>query len=315
MARIIGAKSKSDKTPKTWRECIAVHPAAGLFPRPSAEELRALGEDIKQHGLTTPITIFAELLQPGDLNSGFKYSLLDGISRLDAMEAANVPFRLVHGKDWDWRIDLSDADSVCTVVPSYNVDPYDYAISANIHRRHLTTEQRLQLVDEVIKAKPDLSSRQVAKQTKVSTTTAVKRRKKLEAAGDVSTVDTSTDTKGRKQPRRKSAAAKSKPTAEPASDIRSKYTISNGQSRDEAHVLRLVATDPPPDPLIKPTAPSCSGSSTTSAAETAVRILIELLAHGTKADPGKVAELLRWNLQSEQVEQLLDWLGQLREAS
>jgi hypothetical protein len=122
MACIIGTKSRLDKTPKSWRDLIKAHPAAELFPRPSDEELRALGEDIKQHGLTSPITIFAELLQPGDLSSGFKYSLLDGISRLDAMEKASVPFRLVHGKDWDWRLELPDTangnDSIATVVAS-----------------------------------------------------------------------------------------------------------------------------------------------------------------------------------------------------
>jgi hypothetical protein len=134
----------------------------------------------------------------------------------------------------------------------------------------------------------------------------------------VSTVDTSLGADGKKHPRRKSKEHHSetgKLAAEPASDIRSKYTVTNGRSRDEAHVLQLVATDPPPDPLIKPTAPSCSGSSTTSAAEVAVRILIDLLTQGTKADAAKVAELLREKLKAQQVEQLLNWLGQLREAS
>ena len=302
MARTIGAKSKPDKTPQAWRECIVVHPAAELFPRLSAEELRALGEDIKQHGLTSPITIFAELLQPGDLSSGFKFSLLDGISRLDAMEKADVPFRLVHGKDWDWRIDLSDVangnDSIAIVVPSYDVNPYDYVISANIHRRHLTTEQRLKLVDELIKAKPDLSSRQVAKQLKVSTTTAVKRRKKLETAGDVSTVGTSTDAMGRKQPRSKAKKV----------DCRAEYPIKNGEP------LKIVSIEPPAEPLIAPakaTRGRGSGSSTTSAAEIAVRLLIDLLAQGVKADAVKVAQLLRKKLRPEQIDPLIDWLKQL----
>jgi hypothetical protein len=270
------AAKKQAEAPTEANSSIEFHPIADWFPLLEGETFDELVRDVSTNGLIHPII-------------KFEGKILDGRNRYRACLASGVApiFQNFSG-----------------------TDPVAYVLSANIHRRHLTNEQRLRLVDEVIKAKPDLSSRQVAKQTKVSTTTAVKRRKKLEASGDVSTVDTSTDTKGRKQPRRKSTAAKSKPTAEPASDIRSKCTVRNGQSRDEAHVLRLVAMDPPPDPLIKPTAPSCSGSSTTSAAETAVRILIELLAHGIKADPEKVAELLR-EKKAEQIDPLIDWLKQL----
>jgi DNA repair exonuclease SbcCD ATPase subunit len=51
-----------------------------------------------------------------------------------------------------------------------------------------------------LKADPSKSDRQIAEQTKTSPTTVGKVRAEKEASGDVSKVDTRTDTKGRKQP-------------------------------------------------------------------------------------------------------------------
>jgi hypothetical protein len=81
-------------------------------------------------------------------------------------------------------------------------------LSANIHRRHLTTEQKRELIAKLIKQTPNKSDRQIAKQTKTSPTTVGKIRKETENAGDVSKVDTRTDTKGRKQPSAKPKSAK-----------------------------------------------------------------------------------------------------------
>jgi hypothetical protein len=41
---------------KSWRDVLAVHPAADLFPKMTTDELRALGEDIKATGMKVPIT-------------------------------------------------------------------------------------------------------------------------------------------------------------------------------------------------------------------------------------------------------------------
>jgi hypothetical protein len=89
-----------------------------------------------------------------------------------------------------------------------DISPIEYVICANIARRHLTAEQKLSIVAELIRAKPEASSLQIAKLAKASPTTVVKVRHKLEAAGDVSTAETSTDPKGRKQPRVKPRKAK-----------------------------------------------------------------------------------------------------------
>src|SRR4051812_12476897 len=78
-----GQKSQS------WRDTVRVHPAADLFPMMSEDELRELGEDIKAHGLTTPIVIWGER---DDENP--RAFLLDGRNRLDAMEAVGISFVL-----------------------------------------------------------------------------------------------------------------------------------------------------------------------------------------------------------------------------
>ena len=199
--------------PKTWRDALLIHPAAELFPLMSEPELRELGEDIKKNGLRSPIVVYKDNL------------LLDGRNRLDAMELVGVKVRFepdeggafkffylhddAHDYDGD---DDSVFDSDAGVIETFHGDPYAFVLSANIHRRHLTAEQKRDLIAKLVKAKPEQSDRQVAKQTKTSPTTVGKVRKEAEATGDVSKVDTRTDTKGRKQP-----SAKPKKAPIPAS--------------------------------------------------------------------------------------------------
>ena len=58
-----------------------------------------------------------------------------------------------------------------------HVDPFAYVISANIHRRHLTAEDKRRLVEAVIKAKPEASDRTIAEQTKTPRSTVRRIRK------------------------------------------------------------------------------------------------------------------------------------------
>ena len=74
----------------SWRDVLKIHPAAELFPRMSDDELRELAADIKAHGLKQPIVSWS----PGYVGDGEKDRpryVLDGISRLDAMELAGLP--------------------------------------------------------------------------------------------------------------------------------------------------------------------------------------------------------------------------------
>ena len=193
---------------KSWRNVISVHRAADLFPMMPPDERIALGEDIAKKGMTSPIAITAERRMNGE----WRYFLLDGRNRLDAMELAGVEFTLVL-KDGKCTIE-SPLDYMKTggVFPEAIVvaeaDAYDYVISTNIRRRHLTPAQRIELLETVLKANPAMSARRAAKLAGVSPTTGAKVRHKLEDVGDVSTVDTAIDSKGRKQPTRKPSAKK-----------------------------------------------------------------------------------------------------------
>jgi len=74
---------------QSWRDTLPVHPAAALFPRMSSDELRELGKDIRKNGLRSSIALW----QP---DKGASALLLDGISRLDAVEVElGRPIRVV----------------------------------------------------------------------------------------------------------------------------------------------------------------------------------------------------------------------------
>ena len=187
--------------PKSWRDVLPVHPAADLFPLMSPDELKVLGEDIKKNGLRTPIVLTT--VTSGYRDDGRDH-LLDGRNRLDAME--RVGFVLVKKGKLDHHLGWEDDVTLlpprpCSVPEN---EAYMAAVSLNIHRRHLTSEQKRDLIAKLIKATPNKSSRQIAKMVGASTTTATKVREGLVEKGDVSKMDTSiVDTKGRKQAAKK----------------------------------------------------------------------------------------------------------------
>jgi hypothetical protein len=161
----------------------------------SEPELRELGEDIRKRGLQNPVAIFLDA-------EGVEY-LLDGINRLDAMEMAALPVV----KDGT----ILDPDTVPThILLDGNVDPYAYVLSANLLRRHLTTEQKRDLIAKLLKAKPDHSNRTIAKQVKADHKTVGTVREKLESTGEIPRLDKTTggDGKERRHPEAKIAIAK-----------------------------------------------------------------------------------------------------------
>ena len=148
---------------------IAFHPLADLFPLLEGDELADLVADIRANGLREPIVLYQD-------------QVLDGRNRLRACKAADVEPQFVE----------FDGD-----------DPIAYAISLNVHRRHLTSEQKREVIAKLLKAKPENSNRQIAKQVKASPTTVGTVRSKMEQEGDVSRLDTRLDSKGRRQPSQK----------------------------------------------------------------------------------------------------------------
>jgi DNA-binding Lrp family transcriptional regulator len=146
------------------------HPVANVFPLLDSAELDELVADVKSQGLREPIVLCED-------------KILDGRNRYRACKEAGVEPRFIN----------YEGD-----------DPLAYVISVNLRRRHLAAGQREAVLKELIKARPELSNRQIAAKARVSHPTVGKVRKKLERTGDVEKVSTSVDTKGRAQPRTKS---------------------------------------------------------------------------------------------------------------
>jgi site-specific DNA-methyltransferase (adenine-specific) len=94
---------------------MKIHPVAELFPMFSAGELRELSDDIKANGLQQAIVI-----QDG--------ALLDGRNRLAACELAGVK---------------------PTFTEYAGESPVAFIIGVNLHRRHLSTGQKVALAIEI----------------------------------------------------------------------------------------------------------------------------------------------------------------------
>jgi DNA-binding MurR/RpiR family transcriptional regulator len=67
----------------------------------------------------------------------------------------------------------------------------------NVHRRHLTPEDRARYLQAVIKAEPEKSDRAIAKKTGVSQPTVSKARKKMETTDKDLSVEKRTGLDGR----------------------------------------------------------------------------------------------------------------------
>jgi DNA-binding Lrp family transcriptional regulator len=170
----------------TWRKALPVHPAANKLRPATPEEIQNLAGDLKRHGQHERVVLVRI--------AGGAEQLLDGRTRLDVQEAL--------GKQ------VVDADGKLTVA-SRTVDlpndaaALDYVLSLNLHRRHLSLDDRRKLIKDVLSAAPQKSNRQVAEIIGMSHPAVAVERRKLEATGDVEKFTTSVDTKGRKQPTRK----------------------------------------------------------------------------------------------------------------
>ena len=132
------------------------HPLADMFPLMEGEEFDSLVADIKANGQREPITLY-------------QGKILDGRNRYRACLAAGMAPRLCGHKD------------DC----AYIGNPVAYVISKNIHRRHLTAENKRDLIAELLKAQPGKSNRQIAKSVKADDKTVGAVRAELEATAEI----------------------------------------------------------------------------------------------------------------------------------
>jgi hypothetical protein len=195
--RAMGVSHDEHLPPEEFPE----HEAAGLFPMMTPCELDALAEDIRTNGLAEDIIIF-------------KGKLLDGRNRLKACALAGVRPR------FEW---LHDGDEI---------EPVAYVLSKNLHRRHLTPEQRRRVIAAVLKQDPKRSDRRVAEETKTDHKTVGKVREQLEGRGEIPHVDKRSDSKGREQP-----AARPRPAESPAPGGGNGYSPAEIKRRGKAFDL------------------------------------------------------------------------------
>ena len=156
---------------------LEFHPLADIFPLMEGEEFDALVADIKANGLRESIKLYEGMI-------------LDGRNRYRACLAAGV--YLSHHP-------IDDMLDVC------NETPAAYVISANIHRRHLTAEQKRELILKC--ADWSKSDRAIAAEMKTNKNTVGRLRKKVEQKATVPTGTVEKrvgkDGKARKQPAKK----------------------------------------------------------------------------------------------------------------
>lgn len=173
--------------PNAWRDLIRVHPAADMLPMMSDAELDELAADIAEHGLRVPI------VESDDRE------LLDGRNRLAAIWRIKDPAR---------RNELlsdirSNSSENVNWQPRDVKDPVAYVLSMNVHRRHLTAEQKREVIAKVLRERPGDSDRAIGRMVKADNKTVASVRAELERREELPHVTTRTDTKGRQQPARK----------------------------------------------------------------------------------------------------------------
>jgi hypothetical protein len=149
------------------------HPLADIFPLMEGAEFDALGADIKANGLQENMILYEGMI-------------LDGRNRYLARKAAGVEVHYWHFRDLDHKND--------------RFDPAAYVISANLHRRHLTAEQKRDLLVKLVAAQPEKSDRAIADEAKVDHHQVSRARKKGEATGTIVPVEKHVGADGKARP-------------------------------------------------------------------------------------------------------------------
>jgi hypothetical protein len=167
---------------------LKFHPLSDLFPLLEGVEFDELVADIKANGIEEPIALW-------------QGKILDGRNRYRAGVAAGI----------DPNIRTYDLEDRWAGHEGF--DPVAYVISKNLRRRHLTAEQKRDLITKLLKASPGKSDREIGRLTKTDNKTVASVRAEQERREEIPHVSTRTDTKGRKQPatKRKSKQPAPKP--------------------------------------------------------------------------------------------------------
>jgi hypothetical protein len=154
----------------------SIHPLAEKMPPMSEQEFSALVDDIAENGLLEPITLYQGMV-------------LEGRHRYKSCNQLGYKFK--------------ETDFVALATG----DPLAYVVSKNIMRRHLTTEQKRDLIKALLEEKPNASSRKIARLARVSPTTVEKDMEPTDQSGQLPQPGqkrTGADGKKRRAPQRSS---------------------------------------------------------------------------------------------------------------
>jgi hypothetical protein len=133
---------------------LKFHPLANLFPLMEGAEFDELVADIKARGLCERIIVYDG-------------AILDGRNRYRACLAAGV------------KPTIERYEKGCPELK----DPVAWVISRNLRRRHLTPEDKIKILAQLVAAHPEKSDRKLAKEAGVSHPTMAKARREAEATG------------------------------------------------------------------------------------------------------------------------------------
>lgn len=193
-----------------------IHPAAEALPMMSDAEIRELADDIKANGLQEPLVVFEDNTEAAhgddDPFACYPLSLLDGRNRLaalkllgitdpnDAPKGRGTPERLVRYVRPLMRTATFGRRGLSKPQWKADVDPAKFVQSLNVYRRHLTSEQKRDVITAYLKIDPTASDRKIARKVGVDNKTAAKVRKEMEEREEIPHAETRTDSAGRKQP-------------------------------------------------------------------------------------------------------------------
>jgi ParB-like chromosome segregation protein Spo0J len=177
----------ADETPEVEQE-LEIHPLANLIPEMSFLEFEGLRKDIKANGLQQPIVLFQK-------------KVLDGRHRDQICVEEGIPRKTV-----EFRGTEAQARA--------------FVLSLNVHRRHLTTDQKRAVIEAELQRDPSQSDRAIATKAKVSDkTVAAARRRNPEIPHNTErTESTGRKARGRKpaaEPKPKPASKRAAPRPEP----------------------------------------------------------------------------------------------------
>jgi len=148
----------ADSSNHSWREFFTPHPAAEVFHRRTTpEQLRELAEDIKTNGLKVPIQIrtVAGESQP---------YVIDGISRLDAMESLGL--EIIDDKG-TWKGALASAPGTRPMVEHRAGRTHEQivgeVVTFNAKRRHQTKQELVEDIDDALRAIETTESAKIAR--------------------------------------------------------------------------------------------------------------------------------------------------------